>query len=444
VEGRGSCGPGPQDPRPRPILYPKALRLYIQIMPNSIIQDLKHLDFNNEIPSVMHVDINSCFATIEQQYNPKLRGKEIAVCANNIPEGCILAPSIEAKRVGIKTGMRIFEAKKIFPNLITLEADPPKYRLIHSKMRKLLDTYTDHLEPKSIDEFVLHLKNYPAMKIGLIKVVKEIKSRIRSEIGEWISVSVGIGPNRFLAKTAAGLIKPDGLEQIDINNFLNIYSKLGLEDLHGISTHNKQRLNQVGIFSVLDFYYAAPIVIGAAFKSISSYYWILRLHGYEIDDFQTKRGSFSQSYVLPTPLTDPSKIKIVIQKLVEKCGQRLRAQGYTTNEIGIGIKFANHTYWHDTINSKRNLSDSIDIYKSVLSIYVKSPHKESVRKLEIYCLNIKKSTGTQLDLFCDTLREQNLTQVIDKINSKYGAFTIKPGAIIGTKEMAPDRIAFGR
>ena len=416
-------------------------------MPNAIIQDLKNLPFNNEVPSVMHIDINSCFATIEQQYNPDLRGKEIAVCANNIPAGCILAPSIEAKRVGIKTGMRVFEAKKIFPDLITLEADPPKYRLVHSKMRKLLDTYTGHIEPKSIDEFVLHLKNYPAMTTGLLKISEEIKKRIRSEIGEWISVSIGIGPNRFLAKTAAGLIKPDGLVQIDINNFLNIYSKLELEDLHGISTHNKQRLNQVGIFSVLDFYKAAPIVIGAAFKSISSYYWTLRLHGYEIDDFQTKRGSFSQSYVLPTPLHTISQklqITIVLQKLVEKCGQRLRAEGYKTNTIGIGIKFANHAYWHDFINSKGDVSDSIEIYKLALLIYARNPHKEPVRRLEVYCLNIKKSTGTQLDLFFDTIKNQKLTQTIDKINAKYGQFTIKPSAIIRTEKMAPDRIAFGK
>ena len=419
--------------------------MYIQVMSNVIIQDLKNIAFNNEIPSVMHVDINSCFATIEQQYNPSLRGKEIAVCANNIPAGCILAPSIEAKKVGIKTGMRVFEAKKIFPDLITLEADPPKYRLVHSKMRKLLDRYTDHIEPKSIDEFVLHLKNYPSMNVGLIKIANEIKKRIRSEIGEWISVSIGIGSNRFLAKTAAGIIKPDGLVQIDKNNFMEVYRKLKLSDLHGIGKNNEIRLNQVGIFNVLDFYEAAPITIGAAFKSISSYYWVLRLHGHEIDDFQTKRGSFSQSYVLPTPLhtvSQKTEITIVLQKLIEKAGQRLRAEGYTTNTIGIGIKFANHKYWHDTINSTKDISDSIDIYKSALSIYAKNPYKESARRLEIYCLNIKKATGTQLDLFSDTIKEQKLTQIIDKINSKYGAFTIKPASL--KENTIPDRISFGR
>lgn len=413
-------------------------------MPNSIIKDLRHLSFNTEIPSVMHIDINSCFATIEQQFDKNLRGKAIAVCANNIQAGCILAPSIEAKRLGIKTGMRVFEAKKIYPNLITLEADPSKYRLVHKKLKTLLESYTDHLEPKSIDEFVLHLKNYPAMKVGLIKTAIEIKKRIRLEIGEWISVSIGIATNRFLAKTAAGIIKPDGLVEIDHKNYIDVYKKLKLEDLHGIGKNNEIRLNQAGIFSVLDFYYAAPIIIGAAFKSITSYYWQLRLHGHEIDDFETKRRSFSQSYVLPKPLSNKNEILPILQKLVEKCGQRLREEVFTTNTVGVGIMYESHKYWHGNVNSQKNLFDSIEIYKYALLAYTKSPHKDPIRRLEIYCLNIKKSKGTQLEFFSDTERQENLSKTIDKLNKKHGQYTISPAQMIKTKEIAPDRISFGK
>jgi len=176
----------------------------------------------------MHIDLNSCFATIEQQANPLLRGKPIAVAAFKSPGGCILAPSIEAKRYGIKTGMRVKEGKMLYQDLIVLEPDPWKYRNVHLSLRKILETYTNDVAPKSIDEFVLNLEGFPAMRKGLINVGNEIKKRIREEVGDWLKVSIGIAPNRYLAKTAAGLKKPDGLETINFENYAQVYESLEL------------------------------------------------------------------------------------------------------------------------------------------------------------------------------------------------------------------------
>ncbi|MEK7470692.1 MAG: DNA polymerase IV, partial [Patescibacteria group bacterium] len=102
----------------------------------------------------MHIDLNSCFATIEQQANPFLRGKPIAVGAYTTPNGCILAASVEAKRLGIKTGMRVKDGKVLYPKLIVLPSDPNKYRDVHLKLRKIISEYTNDFSPKSIDEFV--------------------------------------------------------------------------------------------------------------------------------------------------------------------------------------------------------------------------------------------------------------------------------------------------
>ena len=115
------------------------------------------MEFNRNKPNIIHLDINSCFATIEQQANPTLRDKAIAVCAYTTPSGCILAASVTAKKLGIKTGMRVREAKLIYPKLITLLSDPPKYRFIHRKIKKILKNYSSEVIPKSIDEFVLVL-----------------------------------------------------------------------------------------------------------------------------------------------------------------------------------------------------------------------------------------------------------------------------------------------
>src|SRR5664279_4177041 len=114
------------------------------------------MEFNGAPSYIMHIDLNSCFATIEQQANPFLRGKPIAVAAFATDKACILAASVEAKRLGIKTGMGVADGKLIYPKLVVLTPDPWKYRNIHLKLRSLISNYTNDFAPKSIDEFVLN------------------------------------------------------------------------------------------------------------------------------------------------------------------------------------------------------------------------------------------------------------------------------------------------
>src|SRR4029079_6897865 len=108
------------------------------------------LPLNPAEPTVMHIDLNSCFATIEQQANRKLRGRPVAVAAYTSPRGCILAPSIEAKTYGVKTGMMVAEGKELCPDLLILNSDPPKYRDAHLRLKKIFESYTNSVTPKSI------------------------------------------------------------------------------------------------------------------------------------------------------------------------------------------------------------------------------------------------------------------------------------------------------
>ena len=150
------------------------------------------MEFNPAKSNVMLIDINSCFATIEQQANPLIRDRPVVVAAFTTPNGCILASSVTAKKLGIKTGMRVSDGRNIYSKLIVLPPDPNKYRDVHKKLHNLLCEYSVQVEPKSIDEFVFILDN----KVTPCDVAKEIKERIRKEIGDYITVSVGIAPNR--------------------------------------------------------------------------------------------------------------------------------------------------------------------------------------------------------------------------------------------------------
>jgi DNA polymerase-4 len=401
------------------------------------------LGFNPKPSTVMHLDLNSCFATIEQQANPHLRGKPIAVAAYSSPSGCIVAPSVEAKRYGIKVGMRVKDGKLLYPDLIVLPPDPWKYRNVHLGLRRILSDYTADLTPKSIDEFVLNLEGYPALRKGMRSIACEIKTRIRREVGDWLSVSVGIAPNRFLAKTGASLHKPDGLDEINKDNFLDIYSKLALTDLCGIKLRNTLRLNGMGIYSVLDFYRAPYWKLKAAFKSVLGYYWYLRLRGWEIDDVVFGRKSYGNSFALPQPLSGPEELSPVLSKLVEKMGSRLRKAGYKARGVHLSLVFRNHTFWHRGVTTSKVLFDSRDIYKEAFRLLVGCPYKGAVRELAVSVFNLSRELDLQMELFEDVAKKENIVKAVDRLNERWGNFVVTPARMISTKEVVMDRIAFG-
>ena len=404
----------------------------------------QELTFNPKASTILHIDLNSCFATIEQQANPLLRGKPVAVAAYTTASGCILAPSIEAKKYGVKTGMRVKEGKVLCPSLIVLPPDPAKYRNVHLALRRLLSNYTDKLSPKSIDEFVLDLQGYPCLAAGSIReVAAEIKKRIKKEIGEWLTVSIGIAPNRFLAKAASSLHKPDGLDEINKNNFFEIYESLKLTELPYIKIRNAARLNSMGIYTILDFYNAPLWKLKAAFKSINGYYWHIRLRGWEIDGVVFGRRSYGNSYTLPKPLLTPGELSPILCKLVTKMGSRLRRAGYKASGIHLALLYRDGSYWHKGASLPRTLFDSRDFYKEALRILCQSPVRKPVLNLAVSSFNLKKVDSLQLDLFEDAVKKENLVRSIDRINKRWGEFVVTPARMIGTRGFVPDRIAFG-
>lgn len=404
---------------------------------------MNNLNFNPAPSTIMHIDLNSCFASIEQQANPYLRGKPVAVAAYTTPSGCILAPSVEAKRYGISTGMRVKDGKAIYPNLIIIPADPWKYRNVHLALRKIMAGYTSDFNPKSIDEFVLNIAGHPAIARGIWKVGREIKERIKTEVGEWLTVSVGIAPNRFLAKTASSLNKPDGLDEIRKTNHLEIYKSLKLTDLCGIKGRNAAKLNSMGIYTVLDFYNASVWKLKAAFNSILGYYWYMRLHGFEIDDVEFGRRSYGNSYALPKPLVTPEELAPILSKLVTKMGSRLRNAGFKARGVHLAISYRDGSFWHKGVTYSKVFFDSRDIYKEAFKILFLSPFKLPVRNLAVSCFGLLRSEKTQLELFDDIENKEKLVKAVDKVNDRWGNYVVAPARMFSASENVPDRVAFG-
>lgn len=406
------------------------------------------LPINTAEPRIMHIDLNSCFATLEQQASPHSRGRPLVVAAYDSPGGCVLAPSIEAKKIGIETGMRVKDAKILCPTVIVRQPNPAIYRDAHMRFKKIFQDYTPTVIPKSIDEAVLDfsvLDTQVLFKKSLLDISYEIKKRIRQEIGEWVSCNIGIGTNRFLAKTAASLHKPDGLDVITYKNLEKIYTELTLLDLYGINTRYQTRLYAYGIFTPLQFFNAPlELLKKKVFRSICGYYWFLRLRGWEIDGVEFTRRSYGQSYALGKKSNDPKYLSSLLIKLTEKMGRRLRKAGKTARGIHVGCSYIDRSYWHKGKLFDSEMFTTEELFKKVMLIFNKQPELKVVTRLDICCFELADATIIQETLF-ETGKEKKreVSKALDKLNDRYGEYTVIPALMYGRQKEVLDRIAFG-
>lgn len=393
----------------------------------------------------MHIDLNSCFATVTQQAFPSLRGKPLGMAAYDSPNGCILSPSIEAKRFGVKTGSTVREAKLLCPDIVIRMTDTVMVRDVHIKLKKIFKDFCPDVVPKSIDEAVLDFGSMEHIVKGkLPEVGVRIKKRLREEVGEWISCSVGIAPNRFLAKTAAGLIKPDGLVQITHENLFNVYQKLSLTDLPGINKRYEARLNMHGIYTVLDFVNTPMLKLKKeVFQSIVGYYWYLRLRGFEQDAVDFKRKSIGQDYALKQHTKDPYEISRLLMKLCEKMGRRLRVKGLSAQGISVMLLNNDGTYWHRSRLVGRDMYTTPELFKEALYTLNKRPEKKPLSKISVSCYRLEECKNSQPSLFDEPDKHRKLYDAVDKINDRYGEMVISPALMMGMKDLIIDRIAFG-
>ena len=401
------------------------------------------MDFNPSPPTIMHVDLNSCFATIEQQANPLIRGKPMVVAAYTTGRGCILAASVEAKRLGIKTGMRVSEGKNLYPCLVVLPPDPEKYRWVNRKLRVLLSSYTPYLSVESIDEMVMDLAHAP--RKDTISVANEIKLRIKQEIGEWLTVSIGIAPNRYLAKVASGLHKPDGLDVITKENIEEILTGLRLEDLCGIKEGNAGRLRFMNIKTPVEFFRATAVALIRALHSKTGWNWWQRLHGYETIPFDVpEQKTYGQSFALGTfrVSSDPELTKIMTQ-LIVKMGRRLRGAGFVAHGVSVSLLFGDYSHWVKNARRCEPLFADSDFLGEARRLLIQAPAKP-IRILAVTSFLLTPRGTGQIGLWNMDERKWKITDALDAIADRWGEFTVIPGRMLAMEQKVLDRIAFGR
>lgn len=403
------------------------------------------LPINEAEPKIMHIDLNSCFAAVEQQANPLIRNRPVAVAAGVADACCVISPSYEAKRMGIKVGFRVRDAKALCPNIVILPPDPPKYRAVHLLFSKIFKSYSPNVVPKSIDEAIIDFTGTKYPEIGLGKVGAEIKQRMKSEIGDYITCNIGIGTNRFLAKTAASLHKPDGMDTITYRNLRKVFETLELIDLCGINKRFQARLFVAGIHTPLQFLDATAFKLKKeVFKSVEGYRWYMRLRGWEVDNVEWGRKTYGQSYALKEFTNNISELAPLLMKLCEKMGRRLRRGGYYASGIHVGCIYEKSEYWHLGRKVEKKLYNSADMYKEAIKLLSKAPMKKTVSHLMVNCYNLSPLSVMQLELDDSERKKRwDLSNSMDLVNDRYGEYSIVPALMMSLHDKVIDRVPFG-
>jgi DNA polymerase-4 len=407
------------------------------------------LGLNQADPTTLVVDLNCAFASIEQQHDPTLRGKPLAIAAYATNAATIVSSSREARDLGIKTGMKVFEAKAIFPKVLVMEPNPPRYRAVSDRLMEILERHSPDLLRMSIDEASMNLAGTPDLvRLGTKGVGLSIKKALRAEVGACVTCSVGISTSIWMAKQASNLDKRDGLERIDHTNLVSVFERLRLTDLSGIAEASAGRLQLAGIHTPVEFLRSTPEALHhAGWNSEHAKAWLRRLRGFEVSSFEgVARKSYSHSHVMARATSSQRELEELLMRLSDMVGRRLRAAGRRGRVVSVGVVYrpvAGH--FSKQVTLPNPVSTGEDIYRAALDLLAAREPRREVGTLGVGLAGLTEGDSGQMGLFSGEIRPRNerLETAIDAIRDRFGEDAVQRARLLGRAKVVRDRIAFG-
>ncbi|PKM82744.1 MAG: DNA polymerase IV [Firmicutes bacterium HGW-Firmicutes-14] len=379
--------------------------------------------------NILLADMNSFYASVHQAEDHSLRGRPVIVCGD--PEkrhGIVLAASYEAKKFGVRTTMPRWEAERLVPNAVFLKPDHRKYLEFSSRIMNILRDFSPLVEPYSIDEAYIDISGCRLFGSG-IETAKQIKKRIREEIG--VQCSVGIGPNKLLAKMAAEMEKPDGLTVLALEDVPDKLWPLPVNQLFGVGAKTEKKLRFLGIRTIGDLAGYPEKVLQERFGKMGHH---LHLSANGIGSSLVSSGSHHEVKSIGKQLTlsrdcQSEEIIPILIDLAEKVGYRVRQGGYMYRTITLILRdtgFINHTW-------SVSLADHTDITETIFSTSIRLltenwPKSKKVRLAGISVSNLVKKSTEQLEMFAEKEKLRKLNVACDDIKNKYGHKIIFRGA----------------
>jgi DNA polymerase-4 len=417
------------------------------------------------------LDFNSYFASVEQQLNPALRGRPVAVLPVLAETTCCIAASYEAKRHGVKTGTPVAEARRLCPDIVFVPARPRVYVEMHQRLMQVVDSVIPLGEILSIDEVMCELTGSWQEEAVAVARAREVKRRLLDEVGECLTCSVGIAPNRFLAKIASNMQKPNGLTVIRESDLPEVLFGLTLTDLHGVAGAMQRRLERAGIHTVEALCRADREALRRVWGGIEGSRMYERLRGLEPALPPTRRASIGHSHVLPPHLRTEAGAYAVLSKLTQKAAVRLRAEGYLARRMSVMVEYRDRPAWVRGVRFAP-MRGTLDFLKVFAALWAERPYggpgpaggawprwtsprgpssratqgrrqrRSEPLKVSVTLGELVAAQAVSADLFPEADNRAALDAVLDRLRLKYGPTAVYFGGAFGAMQEAPMRISF--
>ena len=293
----------------------------------------------------LYIDMNSFFASVEQRQDPTLRGRPVGITAIDSESGACVAVSDEARKHGVKTGTRVYEARQMCPGIVFRPSRHRLYVRFNRKIASVIDELAELEAVRSVDEFQIALGGRTSELSEALDLGRQIKAAIRNRVGSELRCSVGVGPNHLLAKIAGKLEKPDGLQWLAPENMPEKLIRLDLDDLPGISRALKDRLWNARVRNISDLYALDPRHARKIWRSVEGERFVRALRGMDIKLSATRRNGYGNSKVLAPKYRLPGKAMLVGRWLVEKAVERMRRDGWCARRFSLFVRFQERGGW---------------------------------------------------------------------------------------------------
>jgi len=384
---------------------------------------------------IIHVDMDAFFASVEAASNPNLLGKKVIVCGNPDGRTAVASASYEARRYGVKAGMGLREALTLCPNATLVEGTPRKYITTSIKVLEILSRYSDLLELFSIDEAFLDVTHSESLFGGAKKIAEEIKKKVFDKFS--ITCSIGIAPNKLLAKLGSGFSKPDGLSEIRSEEISKILEDIPVEELCGIGEKTRNVLKEIGIRTCGEL---GRFEVRRLEKIFGKGGRILHDMGQGRDNspvrpyyYESVTKSFGHSMTLEK---DTKNIKLILRHLLqlsEQVGRRLRKENYCGRTVSVVIRYENFETHIRQKTYDTFFDEGMSIFKASKAIFLREfDRNRLLRLIGVSVSNVAKGKK-QGDIFRKE-KEDSLVKALDEINDKYGEFTVTRASILYTGE----------
>jgi len=373
---------------------------------------------------ILHIDMDAFFISVEQRDNPALLGKPAAVCGS-LSRSVVTSATYEARPYGIRAGMSTQEAKRRCPQLILVAGDHSKYTKTSARVFTLLKKYTPVVEVASIDEAYLDVTQSLLLFQSPLHIAQSVKDQIRES--EQLTCSIGVAPNKLLAKLGSGLKKPDGLVLIQKEEVEEALKDLPVSKLYGIGPKLTEALHSIGIFTCSQMGRVPISVLTKRFGAIGQ-----GLHemGLGIDDSpvvpfdeEGDAKSISHSVTLEEDTSDPNMLRRVLLQLSERVSRRMRREGLYGKRIAVTVRYSDFFTFSKQKTLSKGMNSGNEIFKDASEIFESISHPKPIRLLGVgMSLLVKK--GFQLDLFEKRDKKDNLLKAMDRVNERFGDWTL--------------------